>query len=155
MCTSLIDENKVVMNLEAHNLQYISRFITLGIKGRLVTTFYKKKLPNGLSIFRLNCIRLCVFSVVCCIYKNMATNVAVIRVECCFVFCRSYLHLMLRERASWMKFPWISLVPPGRWRVSASNYATITSFPSPSYSLLVKYIRFRGNIFWGNGSVGK
>jgi len=43
MCTRLIHENKkVVMNIEVHNLQYVSRFIFLGTMVRLITTFYKK-----------------------------------------------------------------------------------------------------------------
>jgi hypothetical protein len=54
MCTSLIDENKkVVMNLEAHNLQYISFYIPRD-KGTYGHHILQEKVPKGLSIFRLN-----------------------------------------------------------------------------------------------------
>jgi len=156
MCTSLIHENKkVVMNIEVHNLQYVSHFIFFGTKECLVTTFYVKNFLTAWASFGSTVYD---YVVPCVVHINMASNVAIVRVECSLVFWRSWkscLHLKLSERASWLKFPWTFFVPPGKWQVSTSNYATTTSFHIPSYSLLVKHLGCRRNIFWGNGSSGK
>jgi hypothetical protein len=86
MCTSFIDENsKVVMNLESRNLQYIriTRFISLGTQGRLVTTFYKKNFLTAWASFGSTVYD---YVVLCVVYIDMASKVAVVRVECCLVF---------------------------------------------------------------------